>query len=385
MNGARSVALVLILSLFSAQAAVIALSPVLPQIADDLGVSTAAAGQLRTLGGLAAAVSALLAPRAARLWDLRGLMLRAAVLVGAGSLASGVVPSYELLALSQVVVGAGIGALVAGATAAAAEWVPAGERARVLSSALVGQPAAWIVGMPLIGVLGDISWRYGLLALPPSAALLAVWRLHARPRIRSHEQDVDLLEALAQPGFARWALGELFANAGWAGTLVYSGALFVQSYRTTSTTTGFVLAGAGAAFVAGNMAARRFAGAAERPALARLSLLLAVAVPVFGVVRGGVVVSSALFGAAAFVAGGRMLIGNAFGLRAAPEHRLAVMGVRAATTQLGYFVGAAAAGAGLQIGGYTGLGIVLGGFFLASALVQLERSRVSRRLAGVTT
>ena len=49
----------LFLCLFAAQAAVIAMSPVLAQAASDLHVSTAAAGQLRTITGLAAGITAL--------------------------------------------------------------------------------------------------------------------------------------------------------------------------------------------------------------------------------------------------------------------------------------------------------------------------------------
>jgi predicted MFS family arabinose efflux permease len=255
----------------------------------------------------------------------------------------------------------------------------------VLAWALVGQPSAWIVGMPLTGVLGEMSWRYGLLALPVSASLLAAWRLAARQRATPDAPRAEILHALRRPAVARWAAGELLANAGWAGTLVYSGALFAQSYGASPAATGFVLGGGAVAFVAGNLVSRRFVGEDARPRLARLSLVLAVVVPLFGAVRSGLAVSALLFAAAAFVAGGRMLIGNAFGLRAAPEHRLAVTGLRSASTQFGYFLGAAAAGAGLQAGGYAGLGAALGAFFLASGVVQLELRGVRRRLAGVTT
>ncbi len=51
-NTRREVGAVLFLCLFAAQSAVIALSPVLAEVARDPDVSTAAAGQLRTLAGL---------------------------------------------------------------------------------------------------------------------------------------------------------------------------------------------------------------------------------------------------------------------------------------------------------------------------------------------
>ena len=49
----------LFVSQFAAQAAFLAPVPVLPAIAGDLGVSVAAAGQLRTISGAAAALAAL--------------------------------------------------------------------------------------------------------------------------------------------------------------------------------------------------------------------------------------------------------------------------------------------------------------------------------------
>ena len=58
-GGYQAVSVALFLCLFAAQAAVIAMSPVLAEVASDLHVSTAAAGQLRTVTGLAAGITAL--------------------------------------------------------------------------------------------------------------------------------------------------------------------------------------------------------------------------------------------------------------------------------------------------------------------------------------
>jgi predicted MFS family arabinose efflux permease len=51
---------VLFLCLFASQAGMLVLSPVLPDVARDLGVSTATAGQLRSLSGLTGGVTAIL-------------------------------------------------------------------------------------------------------------------------------------------------------------------------------------------------------------------------------------------------------------------------------------------------------------------------------------
>ena len=46
--------------LFVSQAALLVLSPVLPELARELGVSTATAGQLRSLSGLTGGLTAVL-------------------------------------------------------------------------------------------------------------------------------------------------------------------------------------------------------------------------------------------------------------------------------------------------------------------------------------
>ena len=67
-------AITLALALAASQAAILVLTPVLGDVAADLGVSTATAGQLRTVSGLAAAVTALAAGLVATRIGLRDLL-----------------------------------------------------------------------------------------------------------------------------------------------------------------------------------------------------------------------------------------------------------------------------------------------------------------------
>jgi predicted MFS family arabinose efflux permease len=150
--------------------------------------------------------------------------------------------------------------------------------------------------------------------------------------------------------------------------LVFSGALFTETYGTTSFATGILLAAGAAAYVAGNVLFRRMIDCRAKALLVRLSLALAVGVALFGAIRSAVWLSALLFSATAFVAGGRMLLGSAVGLEAAPDRRRAVMGSRAAAQQLGYFVGSSVAGAALAAGGYPLFGFALAAVFAASTL-----------------
>jgi len=373
-GGYRAVSVALFLCLFAAQAAVIAMSPVLADAASDLHVSIAAAGQLRTITGLAAGVTALMLRALAGRVGLGRQLLAASALLALASIASAAAPTFPLLALAQLPVGVAVAVLTTAGTLAAAEWVAPDLRTRTLSWALVGQPAAWIVGMPLIGTLGERSWRYGWLAVPLAAAVAAALLVGSRagqPPARSRPARGRAV--LSDRTLASWLAAELLANAAWAGTLVYAGALFAESYGTSTTLTGFLLAVAAVAYVAGNLICRGLARRDPRPVLALLAVLLAVTDGLFGAVRPGIAPSTALFASAAFVAGGRTLVASAFALATAPEIRAAVTGLRAATMQFGYFAGSIAGGAALTVGGYGAFGATVSALFLAAALTLARR------------
>jgi predicted MFS family arabinose efflux permease len=370
-----AVGLALFLCLFAAQAGLIVLTPVLSEVADDLDVSTAAAGQLRTVSGLTAGLTAILLGTVGRSLSLRRVLIGGAGGLALASVVSAAAPSFAVLAVGQALLGVSVAALLVGGTVAAAEWVPRQHRTRVLSWALVGPPAAWIVGMPLIGAIGEIDWRWTWLALPLAAAFVAGVAVALRSEPGPTARSESMTRALREPSTARWVLGEMLASSAWIGTLVFSGALFTESYGAGTLLTGIVLAAGAAAYVAGNVYFRRIVACRPHTLLVRLSLVLAFGVALFGTVRPALPVSLGLFAATAFVAGGRTLIGSAVGLEAAPERRVAVMGARAAGQQLGYFFGAAAAGGALAAGGYPGFGLALGFLFLASAVPFLVDAR----------
>src|SRR5829696_7829031 len=113
---------VLFLCLFTSQAGLLVLSPVLPDIAREFGVSTATAGQLRAISGLAGGITALLVALAPRRPGLRDLLSAGTALVAAGSAASAAAPSFALLGVAQALLGVGIGLLVTAGIAAAGDW-----------------------------------------------------------------------------------------------------------------------------------------------------------------------------------------------------------------------------------------------------------------------
>jgi DHA1 family inner membrane transport protein len=378
-SGYAAVSVTLFAALFAAQAAVIAMAPVLAEAASDLGVSTAAAGQLRTVTGLSAGATALGVGAVAARISLGRLLIGASALLAAGALMSSAAPTFPLLVLAQLPIGVAVAVLTSVATLAAAEWSPPEVRTRVLSWALVGQPAAWIVGMPLVGVVGERSWRYGWLALPLVAAVASAFlaRAHARGR-SSAVRPAPARAALREAAIVRWLAAEVLANTGWAGTLVFSGALFAESYGSSPGLTGLLLSVAAVAYVVGNFLARRLAGRDARTVLTLLAAALAVVDGLFGAARLDAAASTALLATAASLAGARTLISSLFAVSTPPELRPTVTGLRAATMQVGYFLGSLIGGVALAAGGYGALGLAMGASF-AGAAALLARSDAGER------
>ena len=368
---AREVGVTLLAALAASQAALVVLNPLLPDVARDLDVSVATAGQLRTVSGLAAGLAALATGLLAARVGLRGLLLGGIALLAAGSVVSAGAPDFTVLVVAQAVAGVGIGVSYSAAIAAAAEWTSAETRSRVLALALLGPPLAWILGMPLVGLIGEASWRAAWLVVPLALIAGAVVLLLRREATPPATARAGLRAVLAQPGVVRWSVGELFAFSGWAGALVYMGALFVETYDLSLGATGLALGFGALVYVPGNLLFRRWVDAHDRRLLVSLALSAAVTVALVGAVRPSVWVTLALFCLLCFIAGGRTLAGSARGLGLAPELRLGVTGVRTAALQSGYFVGAAIGGAALAVGGYTALGLAFAALFVAAAVPHL--------------
>jgi MFS transporter, DHA1 family, inner membrane transport protein len=292
--------------------------------------------------------------------------------VAVGSVASAVAPSFQMLAIAQVPLWVGISTLVAGGIGASGAWSAPEERTRLVARSLAGAPAAWIVGMPTIGWVAETDWRLAFLAVPLPAAVATMGLLAAlpggKPELRAAP---SLLRLLRAPRAGWWAIGELLAMSAWAGTLVFSGALFVETYGASARLTGIVLATVAAAYLAGNVLGGRMRGACARRALGWSNAVAAVAVALTWIVTPHLLVTVALFGLAAAIVAARTVTGTTYGFALAGERKLEVGAARAALTHLGYLAGSLLGGAALAIGGDAVVGIAFGSLFLASAAPYL--------------
>jgi DHA1 family inner membrane transport protein len=362
--------LVLFACLFASQSGLLVLSPILVDVARGFDVSTATAGQLRSISGAMGGVTALLLATAARRPGLRALLSLGAALLALASALSAAAPSFVVLAAAQAVLGVGTGLLVAVGIAAAGEWPAPAHRPQVLAWAIAGMPAAWIVGMPVVGAVADSGWRAAWIAVPTAAGLIALALVRLRPPDAPSRRSCAAVAAWRRPDVARFAAGELLANAAWASVLTYSGALLLESYAISPAVVALALGLMATAMLPGTFTARRRTAGATPRLLAGLTAFQGAAVIALGALRIGIAVTLALLAVMAFVNGRRSMFASALGMDTAPEDRIAVMSMRAAANQLGYLLGAAAGGLALALGGFLGLGLALAALFLTAALIH---------------
>jgi DHA1 family inner membrane transport protein len=363
-------------SLFAAQSSLLVLTPILSEVATDLGVSPAAAGQLRAVSGVVAALVAVGLVMSRRRWELRGLLELGLGLLCIAASGSVLAPSFAWLAAAQAVLGAGVSLVLACGLAAAASWAPDGHRATLLSWAMVGAPSAWIAGMPVIGLLGGHSWRLAWL-VPLVASLVT---LHAVSRRERGTPEPAPTAVLRRPGTTRWAIGELLAYGGWSGVLVYVGSLLTDAHGASPAAIGVALGGGAIAYVVATFLARRWVDRAARPMVLVAGSAMVVAALVLGAVRPSFGFSVLMWAVIAFLAGIRMMAGSTAGLDLAGVGPLQAMSVRAASMQAGYLAGAVLGGLGLALGGWTVVGVALAVPLLLAVCVTASDSEISARV-----
>ena len=370
--------------LVASQAATLVLSPILVAVATDFGISVSLAGQLRSISGAAAGAAALSVGLLAVRLGHRSLLLAGLLTLAAGSLLSAAAPSFGALAGAQVILGLSIAIVQATALAGVTVWIARAARARALSWVLPGQALAWLIGMPIVGLVGETSWRLAWLAVPLAASLPAlalVWRLPARARPVERGSG-SVWTALRDRTVAGWAFGELCAYSAAAGFVVYLGALMIQSYDVSLATAGFVLGLAMVAYLPGALLFRRWIESDSRLLLVGLGLAGAVVAAALGAIRPSLAVTAALAVLFLFVNAGRTISGSAFGLDAAPDRAATTMGIRSSSIQFGYLIGGAVGGVALGLGGYTALGLAFAGLYVLGTVPHVLALASQRRNAS---
>jgi DHA1 family inner membrane transport protein len=199
---------------------------ILPNVAQDLGVSVPQAGHLISAYALgvvvgAPAITVLLArmPR-------RGLLIALMLLYAAGNLLSAVLHHYGAVVFSRFVAGLPHGAYFGLASIVAAAMVPPNQRGAAIGKVMLGLSVANVIGVPAATWLGqNFGWRATFEAVTLIALLTAAMIYTFVPKV-----------PVAQGASALTELGALRKGQVWltllAAAVGFGGIFSVYSYVT---------------------------------------------------------------------------------------------------------------------------------------------------------
>lgn len=159
------------------------LAGLLPQIADDLNVHVAAAGQLVAIFALVSAVAGPLLSASTGRWERKATITVSLTIFIIGNLIVGLAPSYEWAMAGRIISAIGGALLNAVISAYVVAKTPPERRARALSFVLGGWLAATALGVPLGLVLGQNDWRMPLFLVSGAGVVALIGILIFVPRL----------------------------------------------------------------------------------------------------------------------------------------------------------------------------------------------------------
>lgn len=363
-----SVLRALIVTMIVNQTGVVIISPLVVDIAEAFNVSVSAAAQLRTASALVSAVLAPFVGIASERLGSRPLIIGGLFGVGLAGLGSALAPTFGVLLAVQAAGGLGIAALLSMGYAAVGDYFPPGRRAWAIGMVTVGQPLAWVVGLPLIGFLADtFSWRASFLGVPMAFSLVGLafaLRLPAPRRAAEREPGTRRGHGGALGSLIRdrsaviWVIAELSAYTGWAGTLTFLGAFYISQYDLSAGLTSPLLSLTALGFVGGSLVAHRVSQGRRLPLVVLVSAVLSGALLVVALGRPmSLALTVVLLIAFGLSQGVRGATSSSLGLQQSPTHRGTLMALRAAVVQAGYVIGSIGNALLLPLGGFGLIGL----------------------------
>ena len=151
----------------------------LNDLAHDLTVSPAVAGQLITAGALAMGAGAPLLAAVLAGWDRRRLLALALLWYAAGPAAAALAPDFAALLPVRVVGVIAAAVFTPQAAAAINVLAPAAQRGRAITTVFIGWSLSSVLGMPMSSFIAETfgwRWAFGLVAILAAVAAAGVWR-----------------------------------------------------------------------------------------------------------------------------------------------------------------------------------------------------------------
>ena len=377
------------LAVFATQNAVFIVPPLLVEIASDLDVSVAVAGQLATATFAAWGLSVVSVGPLSDSFGRRPVALAGLLLLLASVVASIFAPNIEVFLVLRVLTGLGGGTLPPNAVGAISDVISPAKRAQAVGALLAISMLTTVISVPMVALLAEwTSWRFTFVvaAIILGAGFVTNWFWFPRD---SGERVRDLVIfsrywSLLSLNYFRVALTvNLSHRIGYWAIVSFFAAFLIHTYDVSvgfvalplaATAVGQVVGSYGGGFVASKRS--RAVLIAAVTAGGGLCGLLFFAVPLD------------LWVAVAVAAVGTGLLSIPFpSLVAASteysgESKATGVGMMGFSNQSGGMLGGAIAGALLASVGYEAIGYLCIGVAVASALIAIVFGRHLRQGAG---
>ena len=367
---------VLALTVLATISAILIVPPLLVEIATDLEISVAVAGQLATATFAAWAVTGVSAGPLSDSFGRRPVAMVCLAILSVSMLACAVAPNLETLLALRVLTGLGGGVIPPNIIGSVADVISPARRAQAVGALLSIQGLASAICVPLVAVLADVGgWRlpfilYGSLLV---AALVANWLWLPKEqgeRVRNFAY-LSRYKSLVTMRFFRVAVAvNLTQRIAYWGSISYFAAYLIHTFELSVGFVALPLAVAAVGQMAGNYGASYVANRRYRAGFIAVCTVAggALGLAVFAVDMG-------LWATVAVATVSTGLLSVTFPILIAAsteysgESKATGVGLMGFSNQAGGMLGAAIAGALLAGVGYAGIGYMCLGVTMASALL----------------
>ncbi|MGE7882871.1 MFS transporter [Bacillus sp. NPDC094077] len=173
------------------------ISGILDTIADSLGITLAAAGQLITIFSLVYGIFTPILMGITSSIDRRKLMIFSLGLFVIGNILAFALPGYGLFVVARVIMALGAGMVVVTALTIAAKIAPEGKQGSAIATVVMGFTASLIIGVPLGRIISSVlGWKavFGGIAL---LGILAMIIIRVSIPLIKGDKPVPLVKQLA--------------------------------------------------------------------------------------------------------------------------------------------------------------------------------------------
>lgn len=364
------------LTVFATISAILIVPPLLVEIATDLEISVAVAGQLATATFVGWAVMGVSSGPLSDSFGRRPVALVSLAVLSISVLASAFAPNLEVLLALRILTGLGGGAIPPNIVGAVSDVISPARRAQAVGALLAIQGLASAITVPLVAVLADLAgWQlafmvYGLVLV---AGLLANWLWlpkDQRERVRNWA-FFSRYSSLVSMRFFRVAVAvNLTQRIAFWGTISFFAAYLIHTYDLSIGFVALPLAVAAIGQTVGSYSAsfvanRRFRGAF----IAGSTAAGGVCGFLLFTVNLGLWVSVGLAAVATGLLSMTFPILVSASTEYSGESKATGVGLMGFSNQAGGALGAGIAGALLASAGYVGVGYMCLGVTIVSALL----------------